>query len=196
MRLKRKIRSLYIRYYQKWRIRSAKILSTNKNVNGSPVINQPSYFMGQGRISFGTNVQLGFAPSPALYDGSVYLEARESTSEIIFGNDIVVNNNFRIICERTSVSIGDATLIGTNVEIIDSDFHCVHPDERCSGNHKTAAVKIGRNVFIGSNARIMKGVEIGENSIVGNSAVVYENVPPNVVVSGNPAQIIKQITIQ
>lgn len=193
MNIKGRIRSVYIRWYQRLRIRSAKVLSTNRNISGQPICNQPVYFMGAGKISFGTNVQLGFAPSPGFYDGSVYLETREKTAEICFGNDIVVNNNFRIICERTRVEIGDGALIGTHVEIIDSDFHGIHPNERCSGKHASAAVVIGKNVFIGSNARIMKGVTVGENSIIGNSAVVHEDVPPNTIVSGNPARIIKEI---
>ncbi len=62
----------------------------------------------------------------------------------------------------------------------------------CSVN--TAPVIIEDNVWIGMNAVILKGVTIGENSVVAAGAVVSKNVPPNVVVAGNPAVIVKHLT--
>jgi len=56
---------------------------------------------------------------------------------------------------------------------------------------KTAPVKIGDNVWIGMNAVILKGVTIGENSVVAAGAVVTKSVEPNAIVAGNPAQVVK-----
>ena len=83
--------------------------------------------------------------------------------------------------------------VGTNVEIIDSDFHNLDPNLRNSGNHKCKPVKIGRNVFVGSNVKILKGVTIGENSVIANGSVVVKDIPANVIVAGNPASVIKEI---
>jgi acetyltransferase-like isoleucine patch superfamily enzyme len=58
---------------------------------------------------------------------------------------------------------------------------------------KTAPVIIRDNVWIGMNAVILKGVTIGENSVVAAGAVVTKSVPENVVVAGNPAIIVKQL---
>jgi len=84
-------------------------------------------------------------------------------------------------------------LIGTNCEIIDSDFHDLHPDRRTNGKAKTAKVVIGNNVFIGNNVKIMKGVTIGDNSVIANSSVVTKSVVEDVIVGGYTAQILRNI---
>lgn len=54
-------------------------------------------------------------------------------------------------------------------------------------------VKIGKNVWIGSHATILGGVNIGDNAVIAAGAVVNRDVPPNTVVAGVPARIIKHI---
>ena len=54
-----------------------------------------------------------------------------------------------------------------------------------------APITVGRNVWIGSNATILQGVTIGENAVVAAGAVVTRDVPPNTVVGGVPARVIK-----
>jgi acetyltransferase-like isoleucine patch superfamily enzyme len=178
--------------YQRIRI-SIFIKISNNNYSGQPRIIIPTQFAGKGSIEFGENTQLGITPSPYFYSSIIYLEARNSGAKISFGNNVFVNNGLVIICESSSVTIQDNVLIGTNVEIIDSDFHSINPQERNSGNHKSKPVVICKNVFLGSNVKICKGVTIGENSIVANSAVVFNNIPSNSIVSGNPATFIKKI---
>lgn len=181
-------------YYQRARVYVFDALSTLQ-YEGHPLINQPVLFNGQGSIRFGDNVSLGYFPSPYFYDGSIYIEARNKGAQITFGSNIYVNNNLVIICDRTSITIEDDVLIGTNVEIIDSDFHGISPAERNSGKHKCASVRIMQNVFIGSNSKIMKGVTIGKNSIIGNGSIVTGDIPENVIASGNPATVRKAIVI-
>lgn len=181
------------KYYQRIRVYVFKCLSTNTRISGIPRVNQPTIFAGEGQIKFGNNVWLGYYPSPKFYSGSIHIEARRQTAEIIFGNNIYINNNFSIISESSSITIGDDVLIGTDVEIIDSDFHNLNPLERNSGTHQSKPVVIHRNVFIGSNVCIMKGVTIGENSVIANGAIVTSSFPANVIIGGNPAKIIKSI---
>ncbi|MEB0028811.1 DapH/DapD/GlmU-related protein [Pseudomonas sp. MH9.2] len=57
--------------------------------------------------------------------------------------------------------------------------------------NKNASVRIGKNCFVGGNAIIMPGVEIGDSVIIGSGSVVTRSVGSNVVVAGNPAKIIK-----
>ncbi len=182
-----------IKYYQKFRVKLYKILSRCNHVLGVPIYKQPILLLGCGQIRFGKNVQFGYYPSPFFYNTYAHIEARNSSSRIIFGNNIFINNNFSIIAEKGSVVFKDDVLIGCNVQIFDSDFHEIAPNKRNSGNHKCKNVVIGNNVFIGNNVIILKGVEIGDNSIVSAGSVVYDSCPENVIISGNPAKIAKHL---
>ncbi|PYL13120.1 MAG: acyltransferase [Verrucomicrobia bacterium] len=106
------------------------------------------------------------------------------------------------------IEIGSHCLVSWNVGIADSDFHPLEPAQRLIHAQalapyfknrpprpklKTAPVKIGDNVWIGMNAVILKGVSIGENSVVAAGSVVTKSVPPNAVVAGNPAVVVRQI---
>jgi acetyltransferase-like isoleucine patch superfamily enzyme len=99
----------------------------------------------------------------------------------------------RIGCAE-NISIGNDCLVGANVTITDSDWHAIDPQERHNEYaQKTQPVKIGNNVFIGLNSIILKGSEIGDNSVIGAGSVVSGTIPPNVIAAGNPCKIIKRI---
>ena len=57
----------------------------------------------------------------------------------------------------------------------------------------TAPIKIGNNCWIGANAVICPGVEIGPNSVIGAGSVVVDNIPENCVAAGNPCRVIRKI---
>jgi maltose O-acetyltransferase len=118
---------------------------------------------------------------------------RTKESRIAIGNNVYFNNNVVAIAEE-SITIGNNVLIGTNVELYDSDFHNIDPHLRfgCK-THPVAPIKIEDNVWLGSNVKILKGVTIGENSVISNGAVVTKNIPANVVAGGIPAKIIKKV---
>ena len=116
--------------------------------------------------------------------------------------------NGALIMAEERIEIGSHCLISWNVGIADSDFHPLEPAQRIIDAHalapffkdrpprpklRTAPVIISDNVWIGMNAVILKGVTIGENSVVAAGAVVTKSVPPNVVVAGNPAVVTKQL---
>ncbi|MBK8992745.1 MAG: acyltransferase [Gammaproteobacteria bacterium] len=75
--------------------------------------------------------------------------------------------------------------------ITDSDWHGIY--DRIERNAEPAPIRIGNNVWIGDRATVLKGVTIGDNSIVGAGAVVARDVPANVVVAGNPARVVKEL---
>lgn len=181
--------------FQYPRILKYKLLSNCKNIIGKPIYNQPALLVGNGAIEFGKNVTLGYIQSPHVYNGYGYIDARKKNSKIVLGDNVLINNNVIIISEGEGIEIGAQTLIGLNVEIIDSNFHDLHPERRISGMPKTAKVTIGKNVFIGSNVKILKGVTIGDNSIIANGTVVTKTIPANVIAGGNPAVIIQSISI-
>lgn len=187
--IKKKIRN----YFQKLRILFYKIISTN-TYSGKIRLHQPLLVLGDGNVSFQGNVALGVNPSPLLYSTYAHIEARNPGSTIIINDSTWINNNFVAIAEHTSISIGKNCLIGYNVAIYDSDFHGHKSEERRSSKPEWAApVEIGNNVFIGSNVTILKGVHIGENTIIANGSIVTKSIPENYIAAGNPARLVRKI---
>ena len=97
-----------------------------------------------------------------------------------------VNSNVKISCFE-KITIGDDVKISEDVLIRDSDNHMIVR----SGYIKTAPITIGNHVWIGARATILKGVTIGDGAVISAGAVVTKNVPPNSLVGGGPARIIK-----
>lgn len=114
-----------------------------------------------------------------------------------------------------SIEIGDDVLMAWGITLMDTDAHSLVWKERKNDvaqcykdyledrenfiknkdwSHVGAAdIRIGDKVWIGFDATILKGVTIGERSVVGARSVVTHDVPPDSVVSGNPARVVKRI---
>jgi len=116
--------------------------------------------------------------------------------------------NGALIMAEEKIEIGSHCLVSWNVGVADSDFHPLAPAQRLIDAQalapyfksrparpklKTVPVKIFDNVWIGMNAVILKGVTIGENSVVAAGSVVTKSVEPNTVVAGNPAVVVRQL---
>ena len=180
---------------QKLRIWKYKLLSTAQHVQGKALLHQPVLFLGRGRIVIGKKVNLGYWRSPYFFSGYIYIEARKRHSVIFIGDHCWMNNNCVLISAGGGIEIGAYSLFGTNVEIYDSDFHELDPQKRKNGggSPNIAPVCVGENVFIGSNVRVLKGVTIGDNSVIANGAVVVHSIPANVIAGGNPAKVLKSL---
>ncbi len=157
-------------------------------------INQPSLFLGSGRIRIEKTTHLGYFPSPYFYSGYMHIEARSKDAEIYVGETTFINNNAVIIAEKASITIGARCFIGTDFHCVSSDFHGLDPHRR--ENYKSASVHIGDDVFIGNNVTILKGVTIGGGATIAAGAVVTKDVPANAVVGGNPAKLIKILPLK
>lgn len=172
-----------------------KIMSQSNLIpNGKPVLNQMVLFVGNGNVTFGNNVFIGYFPSPYFFSTYAHIEARSKTARIYIGDNTLINNNVAIIANETEIHIGSNCRIGANFCCVDSDFHGVFAENR--DNPKFVVSKpvfIGNNVFIGQNVTILKGVKIGNNVVIGNGAVVTKSCPDNVIICGNPATIIRRI---
>ena len=112
-----------------------------------------------------------------------------------FGKNITIGKNvfFNTGCsfqDRGGITIGDGTMIGMNVTIATLNHGL--PLETRNITYPSPVI-IGENVWIGSNATILPGVTIGDNSVVAAGAVVTKDVPENTVVAGVPAKVIKKI---
>lgn len=85
------------------------------------------------------------------------------------------------------IRIGNNVLCGANSVITDFDWHL-----DISGTHPEAVI-IHDNVWIGLNAVILKGVEIGKNSVIGANSIVVKSIPANVIAGGNPCKVLKEM---
>lgn len=139
--------------------------------------------------------------------------------QLVIGDGCSFGSNLRLYC-KDKIAIGNYVLISWNVLIADYDSHPIGPESRLQEmlyihenffpsfgrkrslrplpdyrpTYSTKPVKIGNNVWIGANAIILKGVSIGDDSIVAAGAVVTSDVAPQCIVGGNPARLIKRIS--
>ena len=146
---------------------------------------------GSGSLVIGNGNCLGYRPAPRLGNGEILLQPRGDKAEIIIGDNNTFSNNVTVIA-TARITIGHGCQIGDQVAIYDSDFHAVDPAQRTQSRGTSEPVAIGNNVWLGSRALILKGVTIGDNSVVGAMSVVTKPVPANCVVAGIPAKVVRQ----
>lgn len=164
----------------------------NLNLYGIPVI-----FKKKGsQLNIGENctIKSSFLSNLIGLSQRTIIVTRTEEAKINIGNNVGISG--ATIYARKGISIGDNTLIGGNVKILDNDFHPIEVEARNLDIKEkiiTKEIKIGRNCFIGANSLILKGVEIGEGSVVGAGSIVTGKFPRNVVIAGNPARVIKKI---
>lgn len=147
---------------------------------------------GKGRVVVHDRVSFGYHLAPKTGDGTVLLQARTPTAVIEIGTRTSLSNNVSIIA-CTAVTLGEECLLGDGVSIMDSDFHRVEPACRREPPENDAPVSIGRNVWLGSRVMVLKGVSIGDNSVIAAGSVVTRSIPANSLAAGNPARVIRPI---
>ena len=176
------------------RILKYRVLSTCRRVHGpAPRVLQPVLWVGPGEVVLGEDVQFGWRRSPYFYTGYCHVEAALPHSRIELGDRVEFNNNTFIKSEGAGISVGADGLFGAEVQIFDSNFHDLHPDRRRTGTPRLAPVEIGPNIFVGMGVKILKGVTIGADSVLGAGAIVTSDIPAGVIAAGNPARVIREL---
>lgn len=117
-----------------------------------------------------------------IYDGSKIVARNNANLQLGSG---YINSSCEIRAFN-SITIGENVAIAKEVIIRDSDLH------KISNSIMTAPIVIGNHVWIGARAMILKGVTIGDGSVVAAGAIVTKNVPSNCVVAGVPAKVVKE----
>jgi acetyltransferase-like isoleucine patch superfamily enzyme len=130
----------------------------------------------------GQSVDETFALIPPFYT--------ESGVHIRVGRNVFINQNCTLY-DLGGIDIADDVMIEPNVSLITSS-HPIPPSQRRAGVIARPIV-IERNVWIAAGATIIGGVTVGENSVVAAGSVVTRDVPPNTLVGGNPARVIRSI---
>ena len=143
----------------------------------------------RGIMIIGDNVTFDSFP-----DGE-YCKTRVITnyksSKIFIGNKAILRGT--TIWASTEILIGDNFISAPYVLILDNDAHGIEPAKRSNQYAKAAPIKIGNNVWIGYRAMVLKGVTIGDNSVIAAGAIVTKDIPANSVAAGIPAKVIKAV---
>lgn len=132
----------------------------------------------------GYRVDDGFRLFPPVYT--------DFGKNIKIGKDVFVNSGC-CFQDQGGVTLGDGCLVGHNVVFATLD-HDKRPGRR--GDMTAAPIVVGKDVWIGAHATILKGVTIGDGAIVAAGAVVTRDVPPNTIAAGVPARVVKTIGLE
>lgn len=149
---------------------------------------------GRGHIeigdSFTVNSGVNSSPISQGFLTSIYVGKK---GKLKINNSVGISSS-ALYCDDEIV-IDDDVMIGAGCKIMDTDFHPIEYDTRMKTPllANTGKIVIKKGVFVGSNCIILKGVEIGEKSVVGAGSVVTKSIPSNEVWAGNPAKFIKKI---
>lgn len=101
------------------------------------------------------------------------------------------------IASAKSLTIGNRVMVGANTTINDTDWHPVDPKRRIAGSEgESSPITIEDDVWLGANVIILKGVTIGQGSVIAANSVVTQSIPPFVIAGGNPAKFLKNIIIE
>lgn len=118
-------------------------------------------------------------------------------ASIRLGDDVGMTGG--TICAATSIEIGDETMLGADVTVVDTDFHPLSSRSRrreaVPEPRPTDAVRIGRNVFLGTRVIVLKGVTIGDDTVVGAGSVVTHDLPPGTICAGSPAEVVRTLDL-
>jgi len=125
--------------------------------------------------------------SNPLNDGRATILFAATDAVIHFRKNSGASSSRIIAFER--VEIGEGSLIGAGCLICDSDMHEI---PLMAGTRvKSAPIHIGKNVFIGANCTILKGVNIGDGAVIGAASLISHDIPAGALAAGNPGKVIK-----
>lgn len=150
---------------------------------------------GRGTIIIGDSVILNsdMKYNPIGGMSGIILQAEQS-GIIQIGNNVGISNA-ALISQGPGIFVEDDVMIGGSCKIYDTDFHSLNYIERMQKNDpgvKMGKIVIKKGAFIGGHTIILKGVTVGQFSIVGAGSVVTKDIPDNEIWAGNPAKFIRK----
>jgi len=157
------------------RLRGVRTLGRRVTLRGSPVVSNA------GRMTIGDRVRL---VSTVAKLELVTLPG----GHLEIGDNVFVNYGTSLVASA-HVKIGNDCLIGTHVQVMDTDFHRV---EDKAWDPTGEPIAIEDRVWLGNRSIILKGVRVGHDAVVAAGAVVTHDVPPRTLVAGVPARIVRR----
>ena len=160
-------------------------------IHGVPIIQKHR----SSRMSFGPGLGLrsSVRSNPLAPYHPVVLSTWQKDARLEVGANFAMTGG--TLCAAEKIIIGNNVAVGANAIITDTDFHTLDWKQRRleSSGGRSAAVVVKDDVFIGMNCLVLKGVTIGQGSVIGAGSVVCMDVPSDVVVAGNPARMVREL---
>ena len=151
--------------------------------------------VNQGQLVIKKNVRINSGKKWNMIGGQTYCSLYIGRNATLILDEGMGISNSSIVC-LDKITIGKNVLIGGNCKIYDSDFHSVEYKYRME-NHDTRRISkpihIKDGAFIGAHTLILKGIIIGEKSVIGAGSVVTKDIPDNEIWAGNPIKFIRKI---
>jgi len=97
--------------------------------------------------------------------------------------------NSAMLHAKCSIETGEDCLIGFGARLIDADLHALDVDTP----ERMAPIRLGDRVWLGSDSTVLRGVTIGDDTVVGSRSVVTRDLPPRVLALGAPARPVRPI---
>src|ERR1041385_1162749 len=145
-----------------------------------------------GTIEIGDRVRLysSTRANPLGLTRPCALRALAPGARLVLANEVGLSG--AVLCAGNSIEIGEKTIIGAGAMLLDNDFHLPVGDWGWNDDFTTNSrpIKVGRGVFIGAQAIVLKGVTIGDRAVIGAGSVVTKDVPAGCKAVGNPAKIL------
>ena len=160
--------------------------------NNQIVIGQHSILRQTRFIIKGSNHKIAIGENSRVNKGGcIWLE--DNGCELYIGKNTTIERGTIAVTENGSViRIGDNCMFSDNVDIRSGDSHSILDLETSQRINPAANVEIKEHVWLGNGVKVLKGVTIGENSVIGIGSVVSKNIPPNSVAVGVPAKVVKE----
>lgn len=172
-----------------------KLMKVHISFNSIKNINGTIFIRNQGYMYVGKNVKINSSYRSNPIGGNCFTSIVViQEAELIIGEGTGISNS-AIVCHN-KINIGKNVFIGGDCKIYDTDFHSLNFEKRIStydDDINSAPINIKEGAFIGSGCIILKGVTIGEKSVIGAGSVVTKNIPSNEIWAGNPVKFIRKI---
>jgi len=150
------------------------------------------YLRGRGRLRLGDDVRL--SGRSCFY----FMRAAAGTPEIRIGDGVFIGNGCTLSAAER-IEVGPRCLIAPGVRIHDNDGHPLDAAQRMAGlpmgPENIRPVVIEEGAWLAAQAVVLKGVRIGARAVVGAGAVVTDDVPPDCIVAGNPARVVRRLEL-
>jgi acetyltransferase-like isoleucine patch superfamily enzyme len=156
------------------RLRKATSIGRRVTLHGKPQV------INEGTMTFGDRVRLNSTVA------TLELVALPG-GHLEIGDNVFINYGSSLVAS-THVKVGNDSLIGTHVMVMDTDFHRIE-DKVYDTSGKPVVLE--ERVWLGNRSIVLKGVTIGHDSVVAAGSVVTSDVPPRSIVAGVPAKVVR-----